>query len=88
MSALGAGPASLPLEHALRKTASNPAALGNRRLFCQTLIRKNRIGGAKTFHAVPSFRIAGIQDFIALHNEKETKPFKWTASPERLIAAR
>lgn len=31
---------------------------------------------------------ASIRDFIALHNEKETKPFNWTASPERLIAAR
>ena len=29
-----------------------------------------------------------IQNFIALHNEKEAKPFKWTASPERLIAVR
>ena len=29
-----------------------------------------------------------IRNFIALHNEKEAKPFKWTASPERLIAAR
>ena len=28
-----------------------------------------------------------ILDFIALHNEKEAKPFKWTASPERVIAA-
>ena len=28
------------------------------------------------------------QEFIALHNEKEAKPFKWTASPDRLIAAR
>ena len=24
---------------------------------------------------------AAILDFIAHHNEKETKPFKWTASP-------
>ena len=31
---------------------------------------------------------AAILDFIKLHNEKEAKPFKWTASPERLIAAR
>ncbi len=29
-----------------------------------------------------------LQDFIELHNEKEAKPFKWTTSPERLIAAR
>ena len=29
-----------------------------------------------------------IQDFIDLQNEKEAKPFKWTARPERLIAAR
>ena len=32
--------------------------------------------------------MAAIKEFIALHNEKEAKPFKWTASPERLIAAR
>ena len=31
---------------------------------------------------------AAIKEFIALHNEKEAKPFKWTASPDRLIAAR
>ena len=31
---------------------------------------------------------AAILDFIKLHNGKEAKPFKWTASPERLIAAR
>ena len=31
---------------------------------------------------------AAIEEFIALHNGKEAKPFKWTASPERLIAAR
>ena len=31
---------------------------------------------------------AAILDFIKLHNEKEAKPFKWTASPDRLIAAR
>ena len=31
---------------------------------------------------------AAIEEFIALHNEKEAKPFKWTASPDRLIAAR
>ena len=31
---------------------------------------------------------AAIKEFIALHNGKEAKPFKWTASPERLIAAR
>ena len=29
-----------------------------------------------------------ILDFIDLHNEKEAKPFRWTASPERLVAAR
>ena len=29
-----------------------------------------------------------ILDFIELHNGKEAKPFNWTASPERLIAAR
>ena len=29
-----------------------------------------------------------ILDFIELHNAKEAKPFRWTASPERLIAAR
>ena len=29
-----------------------------------------------------------IKEFIALHNEKEAKPFKWTVSPDRLIAAR
>ena len=31
---------------------------------------------------------AAILDFIAHHNEKEAKPFKWTVSPERLIGAR
>ena len=31
---------------------------------------------------------AAIEKFIALHNGKEAKPFKWTASPDRLIAAR
>ena len=29
-----------------------------------------------------------ILDFIELHNGKEAKPFNWTASPERFIAAR
>ena len=29
-----------------------------------------------------------ILDFTELHNGKEAKPFNWTASPERLIAAR
>ena len=29
-----------------------------------------------------------ILDFIELHNGKEAKPFCWTSSPERLIAAR
>ena len=29
-----------------------------------------------------------ILDFIDLHNGKEAKPFNWTASPERIIAAR
>ena len=29
-----------------------------------------------------------ILDFIELHNGKEAKPFRWTSSPERLIAAR
>ena len=29
-----------------------------------------------------------ILDFIDLHNEKEAKPFRWTASPERLAAFR
>ena len=29
-----------------------------------------------------------ILDFIYLHNGKEAKPFHWTASPERIIAAR
>ena len=29
---------------------------------------------------------ASTRDFIALHNEKEAKPFKWTASPERFVA--
>ena len=28
-----------------------------------------------------------VQDFIELRNEKEAKPFKWTASPEQLLAA-
>ena len=28
-----------------------------------------------------------IYDFISLYNEKGAKPFKWTASPERLVAA-
>ena len=28
-----------------------------------------------------------VQDFAELHNEKEAKPFKWTASPEQLITA-
>ena len=32
--------------------------------------------------------MAAIDGFIELHNGKEAKPFKWTASPERLIAAR
>ena len=27
-------------------------------------------------------------DFIDLHNGKEVKPLRWTASPERIIAAR
>ena len=31
---------------------------------------------------------AAILNFIKLHNEKEAKPFKWTASPVRLVAAR
>ena len=31
---------------------------------------------------------AAIEEFIALHNGEEAKPFKWTASPERLIAVR
>ena len=31
---------------------------------------------------------AAIDGFIELHNGKEAKPFKWTASPDRLIAAR
>ena len=31
---------------------------------------------------------AAVDDFIELHNGKEAKPFKWTASPDRLIAAR
>ena len=30
----------------------------------------------------------GRRSFIELHNGKEAKPFKWTASPDRLIAAR
>ena len=29
-----------------------------------------------------------IEEFIALHSGKEAKPFKWTASPVRLIAVR
>ena len=29
-----------------------------------------------------------ILDFIALHNEKEAKPFKWTADPGRFVAFR
>ena len=29
-----------------------------------------------------------ILDFIEPHNEREAKPFKWTASPERLVASR
>ncbi len=29
-----------------------------------------------------------ILDFIALHNEKEANPFKWTAGPRRLVASR
>ena len=33
-------------------------------------------------------RLEAVADFIALHNEEEAKPFKWTASPERLVAAR
>ena len=28
-----------------------------------------------------------MQDFIELHDEKEANPFKWTASPEQLVAA-
>ena len=32
--------------------------------------------------------MAAIDGFIELHNGKEAKPFKWTASPDRLIAAR
>ena len=28
-----------------------------------------------------------VQDFTELHNEKEANPFKWTASPEQLVAA-
>ena len=31
---------------------------------------------------------AAVDDFIELHNGKETKPFKWMASPDRLVAAR
>ena len=31
---------------------------------------------------------AAVDGFIELHNGKEAKPFKWTASPDRLIAAR
>ena len=31
---------------------------------------------------------AAILDFIKLHNEKEAKPFKWTATPNRHVAAR
>ena len=31
---------------------------------------------------------AAVDGFIALHNGKEAKPFKWTASPDRLVAAR
>ena len=29
-----------------------------------------------------------ILDFMDLHNEKEAKPFKWTASQKRPVAAR
>ena len=29
-----------------------------------------------------------ILDFIALHNEKEAKPFKWTTDPGRFVAFR
>ena len=29
-----------------------------------------------------------ILDFIDLHNENEAKQFRWTASPERLVASR
>ena len=39
-----------------------------------------------------SFHLAvtesSILDFIDLHNENEAKPFRWTASPERLVASR
>ena len=31
---------------------------------------------------------SSILDFIDLHNENEAKPFRWTASPERLVASR
>ena len=31
---------------------------------------------------------AATDGFIELHNGKEAKPFKWTVSPDRLIAAR
>ena len=31
---------------------------------------------------------ASVLDFIALRNENEAKPFKWTDSPGPLIAAR
>ena len=39
------------------------------------------------FHSVPECE-AAILRFIAEHNGREAKPFRWTADPEKIIAAR
>ena len=46
--------------------------------------RRPRLG---VYDSLDDLEVA-ILDFIELHNEKETKQFKWTASLKRLVAAR
>ena len=49
-------------------------------------LTKRRLRGA-LFNSVAACE-AAIERFIAEHNSREAKPFKWTADPDRVIAAR
>ena len=49
-------------------------------------LTKRRLRGA-LFNSVAACE-AAIERFIAEHNGRETKPFKWAADPDRIIAAR
>ena len=49
-------------------------------------LTRRRLKGA-SFSSVGACE-AAIERFIAEHNDREAKPFKWTADPSRIIAAR